>query len=139
MKKLILAAAAIAALSDTAYAQQQCLHGANETPEQQTRRREALGAARNVNNMQANQPSARARKYFTHDQLATSPFALKQSDPRFKALNLTPGEEILPGWELKLDVSDETYWFVIKDKTDPCSFAYISNAAGIIYTAEPIR
>jgi hypothetical protein len=139
MKKGMFAVFAFGIVANTAYAQQQCLHGPSETPEQQARRREALGAVRNVNNMQANQPSARARKYLTHDQLASSPFALKQSDPRFKALNLTPGEEILPGWELKLDVSDDSYWFMIKDKTDPCSFAYISNAAGIIYTAEPIR
>lgn len=40
---------------------------------------------------------------------------------------------------MKLDVSDDSYWFMIKDKTDPCGFAYISNKAGVIYAAEPIR
>jgi hypothetical protein len=29
--------------------------------------------------------------------------------------------------------------FMIKDTTDPCGFAYISNQAGLIYNAEPIR
>jgi hypothetical protein len=31
------------------------------------------------------------------------------------------------------------YWFMIKDKLDPCGFAYISNQAGLIFRAEPIR
>jgi hypothetical protein len=123
----------------TSLTRQQCLHGPDETADQKTRRIQALGATRNVNNMQANQPAARGNKYLRHDELATSPFAQKQSNPAFKALNLTPGEEILPGWELKLDVSDDSYWFMIKDKTDPCGFAYVSNKAGVIYTAEPIR
>ncbi|MGH9374445.1 MAG: hypothetical protein ACRD15_23250 [Vicinamibacterales bacterium] len=116
-----------------------CLHGPDSTPEQQARRRDALGATRNVNNMQANQPAARANRYLRHEELASSPFALKQNAPAFKKLNLTPGREILPGWELRLDVSDDSYWFMIKDTTDPCGFAFISNKAGIIYTAEPIR
>jgi hypothetical protein len=45
----------------------------------------------------------------------------------------------MPGWELKLDVTQDGYWFLIKDKTDPCGFAFISNTSGLIYTAEPIR
>jgi hypothetical protein len=121
------------------WAQQKCQHGPDSTPEQQARRREALGAARNVNNMQANQPAARGNRYLRHEDLAASPFAVKQTSPAFKKLNLTPGEDILPGWQLTLDVSDDSYWFMIKDKTDPCGFAFISNKAGIIYTAEPIR
>jgi len=28
---------------------------------------------------------------------------------------------------------------MVKDKMDPCGFAYISNTMGVIYTAEPIR
>jgi hypothetical protein len=31
------------------------------------------------------------------------------------------------------------YWFAIRDTTDPCSFTYISNHSGLIYTAEPLR
>ena len=49
------------------------------------------------------------------------------------------GEELFPGWELTLDDSATGYWFMIKDRTDPCGFACISNRAGVIYTAEPIR
>lgn len=57
----------------------------------------------------------------------------------FNKLNFTPGQELMPGWELTLDVTQDGYWFMIKDKTDPCGFAYISNKMGVIYTAEPIR
>jgi hypothetical protein len=43
------------------------------------------------------------------------------------------------GWRLTLDVSDHGYWFMIKDTTDPCGFAYVSNELGVIFRAEPIR
>ena len=138
MKRLMTMVCLSLAVSTPALAQQ-CLHGADETPQQKTRRVQALGAARNVNNMQANQPGARGNKYLRHDELATSPFATKQTGDAFKALNLTPAEEILPGWQLTLEVSDDSYWFIVKDKTDPCGFAYISSTAGLIYSAEPIR
>src|SRR5215212_7882649 len=118
---------------------QQCLHAADETAEQRARRVQALSATRNVNNMQANQPTARERKYLRHEDLATSPFSQKQTSAAFKELNLTPGEDLLPGWQLTLTVSDDSYWFMVKDKTDPCGFAYISNEKGLIYKAEPIR
>ena len=120
-------------------AQPQCLHGPNETPDQQARRRAALQATRTVNNLQANQPGAASRVYLRHDQLTTSPFAAKQTSEFFKSLKFTPGEEVLPGWELTLEVTADGYWFMIQDKTDPCGFAYISNRAGLIYMAEPIR
>ena len=138
MKRLIVMTILSCFVASPAFAQQ-CLHGPNEAPEQKGRRTAALGATRSVNNMQANQPAARGRKYLRHEDLASSPFAQKETSPAFKSLNLTPGEEILPGWELKLDVSDDGYWFMIKDKTDPCGFAYISNQVGIIYSSEPIR
>lgn len=43
------------------------------------------------------------------------------------------------GRKLTLNKTDNGYWFMIKDKTDPCGFAFISNQQGLIYTAEPIR
>jgi hypothetical protein len=138
MTRLIAMACLALTVSTPAFAQQ-CLHGPDETPQQKARRAQAVGAARNINNMQANQPAARGGKYLRHEDLATSPFAQKQTGDAFKALNLTPGEAILPGWELKLDVGDDSYWFMIKDTTDPCGFAYISNKAGVIYSSEPIR
>jgi hypothetical protein len=38
-----------------------------------------------------------------------------------------------------INVTDNGYWFMIKDKIDPCGFAFISNTTGLIYKAEPIR
>ncbi len=130
---------ATGSVGSSSLATQTCLHGPDSTPEQRARRREALSATRNINNMQANQPGARASRFLHHEDLAGSPFVQKDASPSIKALNLTPGADILPGWQLTLDVADDTYWFMIKDKTDPCGFAFISNKNGLIYTAEPIR
>lgn len=113
---------------------QACLHGPDRSPDQQQRRSAAIGAARYVNSAQANQPARRERTYLTHEQLAALP--PRSSGP---ALDLTPGNEILPGWQLTLSTTSGGYWFMIKDTTDPCHFALISNQEGIIYTAQPIR
>ena len=56
-----------------------------------------------------------------------------------KRISLGPEVEILPNWKLTLDVTQKGYWFMIKDTADPCGFAYISNQAGVIFHAEPIR
>lgn len=123
-----------------AYAQQpQCLHGANEPPEQSARRRDALHATRTVNNLEANQPGAANSLYLRQAELPSSPFMQRTSDAFMKALDFTPGHDLLSGWTLTLETSENGYWFMIKDKTDPCGFAYISNTSGLIYSAEPIR
>lgn len=128
------------ALAAPAYAQKTCLHDANETPEQAQRRTQALGAARMVNTMQANQPGAPTRVYFTHDQLETAPYlAAARTRGTLQPMNFTPGAEILPGWKLTLDTTREGYWFMIKDTTDPCGFTWISNQDGLIYKAEHLR
>jgi hypothetical protein len=131
----------VALAAGTAYAQE-CLHGTSEKPEQAARRREALTAARNINNIEAGQPGAVKGIYLRQEELAGSPYALKMresSDETVKRISLAPGTEILPNWQLTLDVSQKGYWFMIKDKADPCGFAYISNQAGVIFRAEPIR
>ena len=119
-------------------AAQECLHGPNETAEQRNRRREAIGAARAVNTIQANQSHSGEKRFVRHEELATSPFVTQRSQS-FHAFNFAPGAEIVPGWELTLDVTNSGYWFMIKDQNDPCGFAYISNTKGLIYEAEPIR
>lgn len=45
----------------------------------------------------------------------------------------------MPGWTLTLDLTPQGYWFMIKDKTDPCGFAFVSNQDGLIFEAQPIR
>lgn len=121
---------------------QQCLHDAGETPEQATRKRAALTATRTINNIQFNRPEAANKVFLRHDELAGAPFAgrMKSSnDPVVQQLSLSPGTDIVPGWQLTLDVGPEGYWLLIKDSTDPCGFAFISNASGLIYTAQPLR
>lgn len=112
---------------------QQCLHGADERPEQAARRREALNASRLVNTLQANQPGAAQKTYLRHEDLAAAAAGMP---PMFR---LAPGESIVAGWQLSLDVTPRGYWFAITDTTDPCGFRYISNEQGLILTAEPIR
>lgn len=42
------------------------------------------------------------------------------------------------GWEVKLDVTSAGYWFMVKDTTDACAPAYMSNQTGIIFQAWPL-
>ena len=142
MSRLTIALSfALSLMSASAFAQQ-CLHGNGETAEQTARRREALMATRTINNLQFNQPNSQARVFFSHAQLADSPWAasMRANPNEFsKRISFSPDADILPGWKLTLDVTSDGYWFSIKDTTDPCGFAYISNHSGLIYTAEPLR
>ena len=141
VRKVIACTIGLVALSFSSAHAQQCLHGPDEAADQKVRRREALTATRTVNNLQANQPGSRSSTFLRQVELPTSPFAKGPdgASPFFKKLNFTPGEELMPGWVLTLDVTQDGYWFMIKDKTDPCGFAYVSNQAGVIYSSEPIR
>jgi len=125
----------------TAYAQE-CLHGPTESADQAARRREALTATRNINNIQANQPGAAKAQFLRHEELSSSPFAARMreaTNETVKRMSLNPGTDVLPDWQLTLDVTGQGYWFMIKDKVDPCGFAYVSNQVGVILRAEPIR
>jgi hypothetical protein len=118
-----------------------CLHGPTETAEQAQRRAAALTAARAVNTVQARLGSR--GRYYSHAEMASAPefgSELRTAYGMFvERLSLAPGTELLPGWTLTLDVTDEGYWFMVRDTTDPCGFAYVSNQVGVIYRAEPIR
>ena len=130
----------VLALAAPAFAQNACLHDANETPEQSARRQQALGAARMVNTMQANQPGAPTKVFFTHEQLETAPYLKSLSSTgTVPTMNFKPGAEIVPGWKLTLDTTRDGYWFMIKDTIDPCGFTWISNQDGLIYKAEHLR
>lgn len=125
----------------TAYAQQ-CLHGANESADQAARRREALTATRTINNLQVNQPGAAKGQFLRHEELSSSPVAVRMresSNETVKRISLNPGTDVLPNWQLTVDVTTQGYWLVIRDKVDPCGFAFVSNQAGVILQAEPIR
>lgn len=131
--------AVLAMSSGTAYAQQ-CLHGPDETAEEAARRKDALAVTRLVNTAQVNSPGARNGVFFHQFELASAPYMVKNRESALiKRISLDPNQEILPGWKLTLDVAREGYWFMVKDVKDPCGFAYISNQAGVIYTAQPLR
>jgi len=121
---------------------QQCLHGADETPDQAARRKDALFATRMINNIQANRPDAGRGQYLAHGELASAPFAQQaraRGDKAFLRLSLDTADDILPQWKLTLTAAPGGYWFMVRDTSDPCGFAYISTQAGIIFKAEPIR
>jgi hypothetical protein len=141
LKRTIAITIILSAMSVSAYAQQ-CLHGQNEAADQMARRREALTATRTINNIQFNQPGSLQRSFFRHEQLAQSPMGKTMptsTNELARRILLSPDSDILPGWKLTLDVSENGYWFMIKDTTDSCGFTYISNHDGLIYTAEHLR
>jgi hypothetical protein len=89
-----------------------------------------------------NQPGAREKKYLHQQELGTPPFATRQTGALaefLKSLNFTPGAELSPGWELTLDLTSAGYWFMIRDKTDPCGLTFISSQNGLIFEARPLR
>lgn len=141
MRTLLSACAVTLVMSGSAFALP-CQHGPGETADQSARRRAALTATRTINNIQHNQPQSRDGVFFTHAQLAEAPYTIQMrtsSNDTQRSLSLAPGTDILPGWTLTLDVTRAGYWFMIKDTTDPCGFAFISNQSGVIFTAEPLR
>ncbi len=124
-----------------AYAQD-CLHGPTENPAQAARRGEALAAMRTINNIQVNQPGAAKGQFLRYEELSSSPFAARlreSTNETLRRISLSPGADVLPDWQLTLDVTARGYWFMIRDKIDPCGFAYVSNQVGVIFRAEPIR
>ena len=141
VKTSVLAVAFAIGIVGSAHAQD-CLHGPSEAPDQAARRRDALTATRTINNIQANQPGAINAVYLRHADLGSSPFAVGMRDSSnavVTRISLDPQQEILPGWRLTLDVTERGYWFMVRDTTDPCGFSYVSNQAGVIFNAAPIR
>lgn len=142
LKRLALITVGIAALQFSPVAAQQCVPSAAKTPEQVARRQDGVRAARTINNLEANQPGSASKKYLSQGELPSSPFATKQNGAAaefFQKLNFAPGAELMRGWQLTLDVTENGYWFSIKDSTDPCGLTFVSNQQGLILEAQPIR
>jgi hypothetical protein len=101
-------------------AQDTCLHGPGEKPEEASRRKQALGLTRQINTLQA-QAFARGRAYLPLPQLG-----VKAPAPAgFVVLLSTDGTS--------------GYNFSVVDETDPCRFGYFSSHPGLIYTGQAIR
>lgn len=134
---MILAAAMLAAIlaPQVPAAASTCLHDpATETAEQVQRRRAAVGAARAINTLQSKYAAAHQRQYAQAADLEQ--FAVSTGGQL--GYSLRPGTEVVPGFQLTLDVTAKGYWFEIRDTMDPCGFRFISNQDGLIFTAQPL-
>jgi hypothetical protein len=96
-----------------------CLHGAQESPEQAARRKDALGLTRHINTVQTAEGS-RTTFYQPLDRLP-----LVRGIPEAFAVYLA--------------TDGKGYAFSVKDKLDPCGFGYFSNQDGRIYVGEGLR
>jgi hypothetical protein len=130
MKCLLPAFASMLLLCANTAGAQQCLHGPDETPEQNARRKQALTLARVINTVQAKQKADTGR-------FAELGHVLRL--PEVTKFGGGQTGEIAPGWQLRLAVDGDGYVFAIKDTTDPCRFALFSDQEGMIYIAKPIR
>ena len=113
-----------------------CLHDpATESGDQVQRRRAAVGAARAINTLEAKYAASHQRQYAQAADLEQ--FVISTGGQI--GYSLRPGTEVVPGFQLRLDVTGKGYWFEIRDTMDPCGFRYISNEDGLIFTAQPLR
>jgi hypothetical protein len=110
------------AVSKAQTTQSACLHGQDESPAQQARRRQALTTARRINTYE-NVAFQRMGMYVAVDALA--PYGGKPTIPG--------------GFALTFANDNAGYVFAVKDSTDPCQFAYFSDRSGLIYMGEAIR
>lgn len=98
-----------------------CLHElASETAPEKARRTLALQLARAINTAEARYSSSNAGKYGQLEQLPVSA--------------AIPG-----GFVPALSTDGDSYAFSVKDKVDPCAFAYFSDQDGRIFQGEGIR
>jgi hypothetical protein len=95
-----------------------CLHGATEMPDHAARRKLALALARRINSLQT-QYHANGKGY--------------------QQLTSLPDLQTPAGFSTQLIVHATGYALAIKDKSDPCHFAYFSDQEQVIYTAQAIR
>jgi hypothetical protein len=119
---------------------QECLHGATESSGEQERRTTAILAARLINTLQL-QHRAQSKTFLRTNELenAAAVNIRPGANSRLTAISFRPNDDIVPGWKLTLDVAETGYWFAIQDTRDPCGFALLSNHAGVIFAAAPIR
>jgi len=99
--------------------QPSCLHGPDESPAEQMRRRQALVMARQINSAQV---------------------AARQQMNAYQPLPLLQRVGPPPvGFVAHLAVDQNGYAFSIKDSIDPCGFAWFSDQDGVIYNGEALR
>ena len=99
-------------------AAQNCLHGADETPAQKTRRDAAIQLATRINlaQMITSGPRTPNNRYRPLDELA----------------NIPPTPQ---GFELQFHTDGNTYSVSIKDRMDPCRYVVFSDQDKYLYEA----
>jgi hypothetical protein len=113
--------AAVAASAQRLRPSGPCLHGANETAENRTRREKAVELADDINRAQGN-----ARRFGPRRQ---GPYV-----PLDQLLNVP---EAPVGFRVQLHTDGTSYSFSIKDTLDPCGYAVFSDQSLDIYEAVP--
>jgi hypothetical protein len=65
---------------------------------------------------------------------------LSRREPQLKSANLSSPDEILPGWRLRLTLSEDhkSYVVMLINTSDQCSYAVVSDQEGIIREATAI-
>jgi len=96
-----------------------CLHGQDESAVQQARRRGALALTRQIN---------------SYEVVAKQRTQTYQPPASLPNLMATPA-----GFDVHFATDDATYAFSVKDTLDPCSFAYFSDEAGLIYMGQALQ
>ena len=98
--------------------QRQCLHGADEAPEQRMRVSNAIRTARLINSAEARLSTA-GGGYLPLSELG----------------NVNSPE----GFAVSLTTDGASYAFAVKDTLDPCYFALFSDQIGVIYRAAALQ
>lgn len=90
-----------------------CLHGADESQANRTRRIDALSVARTVNAAEA-EMARRTRRYAPLATLAATP-------------------AVPSGFDVQFYASTDGYLLALKDSRDPCRYAIFSDPSGHLY------
>ncbi len=116
----ILVALTIALTMTTGSFAEECLHGANETPAQQTRREQALTVALRINFAEATivGPRRDSARYRPLEELRNVPPAPK-------------------GFDLQFFTDGRSYSFSLKDRLDACHYAIFSDEDRHVYEGTP--
>jgi hypothetical protein len=94
-----------------------CLHTPDGTPQDRSRREDALVLARAINAAEG---------------------AIAERTRRYAPLSALPGiPEIPPGFAFRFYADDDGYLFSLKDERDPCHYGVFSDEEGRIYEITP--
>jgi len=116
---VVAVASAISVVAAINAQQPACLHGQDESAAQQARRRGALALTRQIN---------------SYEVVAKQRTQTYQAPASLPNLMATPA-----GFDVHFATDGATYAFSVKDTLDPCSFAYFSDEAGLIYTGQALQ